>query len=249
MEILDEYLEGIMEEDEEDEEDGEEEEEEEILSNFEGSINDDKTKKKEEKKKKEPKKKRGRKKKTLSKEKQAELDEENIKKLRKETKEKIEEVLNNSEYDTNLKKLAEEIENEIYIISNVSEFTTFRNWCYYYNFIVIDKLIILDKNSTLNKGNLPISVKKFFKGKITAKQLISFRHDEIYIKIWKNEVEEYEIKKEEFYKDHGTGGEGVKCRRCGERNCKISFAQERSADEGETCRITCPDCGNCVKIN
>jgi len=144
------------------------------------------------------------------------------------------------DFTMDLKK-SEEIEFGIFQYSSQknSDFNLFK--CIYED--KLDDIILnLDKNSRLSNKTL---INKIKKGNVNPKLIAYLQPYELNPEKWIISIKKKET--EECQKNNVKGSNLHKCNKCGKRNCQVTTAQTRSADEPPTNFVVCLECGNKFK--
>mgnify|MGYP001261090386 CR=1 FL=1 len=101
---------------------------------------------------------------------------------------------------------------------------------------------LLDKNSNLYNKNILDNLKKNNKYILSIPFL---EPHELYPDNWNKIIEKIKLK--EYKKNNIDATDLYRCSKCGERRCKITQQQTRSADEPMTVFVVCLVCGNTFK--
>jgi transcription elongation factor S-II len=107
--------------------------------------------------------------------------------------------------------------------------------------IYADKLkdIIVNLNSNSSVQNKTLK-EKLFKQELNAQEIPFMTPDQLHPERWKKQIKKKELK--EYKKNNMAATDIFKCYKCGERKCKITQMQIRSADEPMTNIVKCLIC-------
>jgi DNA-directed RNA polymerase subunit M/transcription elongation factor TFIIS len=112
-----------------------------------------------------------------------------------------------------------------------------------YNDKIYEILNNLDNKSKIYNKNLLDNIKK--KDSKFIKSIPFLQSYELYPDKWGKIIEKAQLK--EYKKNNIAATDAYKCGKCGERKCKVTQMQTRSADEPMTVFVTCLVCGNTFK--
>ncbi len=105
-----------------------------------------------------------------------------------------------------------------------------------------DLIININPNTTVANKTLR---QDLLNGELVAQHLAFMEPHELHPKHWEKEIKKKELR--EYKKKNMAATDAYKCRKCGERRCKVMQMQTRSADEPMTNFATCLNCHTTFK--